>query len=99
LIMGSIYLPETEDKISNKFFSYVEIVVEKNNVYYTSIAPEYDGFYVLQDLKPGKYKLKMNYLGSETITLEEEILSVVVLSGETGDFYEGLDFTVSKIKK
>jgi len=41
----------------------------------------------------------MNYLGSETITLEEEILSVVVLSGETGDFYEGLDFTVSKIKK
>lgn len=99
LIMGSILLPETEDKITKKFFSYVEIVVEKNNEYYTSITPEYDGFYVLQDLKPGKYKLKINYLGSETITLEEEILSVVVLSGETGDFYEGLDFTVSEIKK
>jgi hypothetical protein len=99
LIMGSILLPEAEDKITKKFFSYVEIVVEKNNDYYTSITPEYDGFYVLQDLKPGKYKLKINYLGSETIALEEEILSVVVLSGETGDFYEGLDFTVSDIKK
>jgi hypothetical protein len=99
LIMGSILLPEAEDKITKKFFSYVEIVVEKNNDYYTSITPEYDGFYVLQDLKPGKYKLKINYLGSETIALEEEILSVVVLSGETGDFYEGLDFTVSEIKK
>jgi hypothetical protein len=99
LIMGSILLPETEDKITKKFFSYVEIVVEKNNEYYTSITPEYDGFYVLQDLKPGKYKLKINYLGSETIKLEEEVLSVVVLSGETGDFYEGLDFTVSEIKK
>ncbi|WP_232771749.1 hypothetical protein [Glaciecola sp. 33A] len=99
LIMGSILLPEAEDKITKKFFSYVEIVVEKNNDYYTSITPEYDGFYVLQDLEPGKYKLKINYLGSETIALEEEILSVVVLSGETGDFYEGLDFTVSEIKK
>jgi hypothetical protein len=98
LIMGSIYLPEIEDKISNKFFSYVEIVVEKDNIYYTSITPEYDGFFVLQDLKPGKYDLKINYLGSETITLEKEFLSVVVLSGETGDFYEGIDFKVMAVK-
>ena len=98
LIMGSIYLPEIEGKISNKFFSYVEIVVEKDNVYYTSITPEYDGFFVLQDLKPGNYHLKINYLGSETITLEKEFHSVVVLPGETGDFYEGINFNVTAVE-
>jgi hypothetical protein len=98
LIMGSIYLPEIEDKISNKFFSYVEIVVEKDNVYYTSITPEYDGFFVLQDLKPGNYHLKINYLGSETITFEKEFHSVDVLPGETGDFYEGINFNVTAVE-
>jgi hypothetical protein len=96
--MGSIYLPEIEDKISNKFFSYVEIVVEKDNVYYTSITPEYDGFFVLQDLKPGNYHLKINYLGSETITFEKEFHSVDVLPGETGDFYEGINFNVTAVE-
>jgi LysM repeat protein len=98
LIMGSIYLPKIEGKISNKFFSYVEIVVEKDNVYYTSITPEYDGFFVLQDLKPGNYDLKINYLGSETITFEKEFHSVVVLPGETGDFYEGINFNVTAVE-
>lgn len=98
LIMGSIYLPEIEAKISNKFFSYVEITVSKDNDYYTSITPEYDGFFVLQDLKPGKYDLQINYLGSEVITLEKDILTVMVLTGDTGNFYEGIDFTVSEIK-
>jgi hypothetical protein len=98
LIMGSIYLPEIEAKISNKFFSYVEITVSKDNDYYTSITPEYDGFFVLQDLKPGKYDLKINYLGSEVVTLEKDILTVIVLAGDTGNFYEGIDFNVSEIK-
>jgi LysM repeat protein len=98
LIMGSIYLPKIEDKIGNKFFSYVEIVVEKDNVYYTSITPEYDGFFVMQDLKPGNYNLKINYLGSETITFEKEFHSVVVLPGETGDFYEGINFNVTAVE-
>jgi hypothetical protein len=98
LIMGSIYLPEIEANIKNKFFSYVEIVVKKNGNYYTSINPEYDGFFVVQDLKPGKYELRINYLGSEKITLEKDILTVTVLSGDTGDFYEGIDFNISEIK-
>ena len=98
IIMGSIHLPKIEDKISNKFFSYVEIVVEKDNIYHTNITPEYDGFFVLQDVKPGKYDLRINYLGSETITLKKELLSVVVFSGETGGFYEGIDFNVTAIK-
>jgi VCBS repeat-containing protein len=98
LIMGSITLPETEIKIIRKFFSYVEIVVEKDGHYYTSIKPEYDGFFVVQDLTPGKYTLKVNYLGSEKITLEKETFPVAVLSGDTGDFYEGINFVVSEIK-
>jgi LysM repeat protein len=98
LIMGAISLPETDRKTSKKFFSYAEIMVEKDGIYHDSIKPEYDGFYVLQDLKPGKYNLKINYLGSETITLEKERLSVVVLSGDTGGFYEGINFNVTAIK-
>ncbi|MFT5312351.1 MAG: hypothetical protein ACI8Z9_000829 [Paraglaciecola sp.] len=97
LVMGSIHLPDVETKISNKFFSYVEIVVEKNGRYYTSVSPEYDGFFVLQDLKPGKYDLKINYLGSEEIRLEKETIEVSVSAGETGDFYEGMDFKVLEI--
>jgi hypothetical protein len=72
--------------------------VKKNGNYYTSINPEYDGFFVVQDLKPGKYELKINYLGSEKITLKKDILTVTVLSGDTGDFYEGIDFNISEIK-
>jgi LysM repeat protein len=98
LVMGSISLPKTDSKTSNKFFSYAEIVVEKDGIYHSSIKPEYDGFYVLQDLKPGKYNLEVNYPGSEIIVFEKEILSVVVLSGETGHFYEDIDFNVTAIK-
>jgi hypothetical protein len=98
LIMGSISLPEkTASKLKNKFLSYVEITVEKDGDYYASITPEYDGFFVVQDLKPGKYSLKINYLGSEKITLDKGILEVSVESGDTGSFYDGIDFKVSDI--
>ncbi|MFT6926653.1 MAG: hypothetical protein ACJAZP_002272 [Psychromonas sp.] len=98
LIMGSISLPAVEKKIKKKFFSYAEIIVEKDGAYYRSIKPEYDGFYVVQDLQPGKYTLTINYLGSEQITLEKDHLKVKVSSGETGDFYEGIDFIVTNIE-
>jgi len=98
MIMGSIYLPDIENKKINKFFSYVEIIIEKDGKYYDSIIPEYDGFFVIQDLKPGRYSLRLNYLGSEKISLEKDILEVVVRGGETGDFYDGIDFKVSEIQ-
>ncbi|AZG37468.1 hypothetical protein EGC80_11500 [Shewanella psychromarinicola] len=99
LIMGSISLPGTDTKISKKFFSYVEIVVTKDGTYYKNIKPEYDGFFVVQDLTPGEYSLTINHLGSENIKLQKEFFDVRVLSGETGGFYEGVDFVVSEIKK
>lgn len=99
MIMGSIYLPDIETKKINKFFSYVEIIIEKDGKYYDSIIPEYDGFFVIQDLKPGKYSLKINYLGSEKISLEKDVLEVVVRGGQTGDFYDEIDFKVLEIKK
>jgi hypothetical protein len=95
--MGSITLPSVERKIRKKFFSYAEIIVEKDGIYYRSIKPEYDGFYVVQDLQPGEYSLKINYLGNETVTLEKDVIEVVVSSGETGDFYEGMHFKVTAI--
>ncbi len=99
IIMGSIYLPNIDNKIKNKFFSYVEIIIEKDGKYYDSIRPEYDGFFVIQDLKPGKYSLKINYLGSEKIILKKDLLNVVVKGGETGDFYDEINFKVLEIKK
>jgi hypothetical protein len=99
MIMGSIYLPDIDNKKINKFFSYTEIIIEKNGKYYDSIIPEYDGFFVVQDLKPGKYSLKINYLGSEKISLEKDVLEVVVKGGQTGDFYDEIDFKVLEIKK
>lgn len=98
MIMGSINLPAVDRKIKKKFFTYVEIIVEKAGVYYRSIKPEYDGFYVIQDLQPGEYSLKINYLGSEQVTLEKDVLEVVVSSGETGDFYDGINFKVTDIQ-
>ncbi|MFT6195437.1 MAG: hypothetical protein ACJASU_002355 [Cognaticolwellia sp.] len=37
-------------------------------------------------------------MSSETIILEKEHLSVVVLLEKTGDFYEELDFNVTAVK-
>ena len=99
MIMGSICLPDIDVKKRNKFFTYVEIVVEKEGIYYDSIVPEYDGFFVVQDLKPGLYSLRINYLGSKRIKCEEDTLEVTIRSGETGDFYEGIDFVVTEVKK
>ncbi len=98
MIMGYISLPDIDIKKQKKFFSYVEIVVEKDGSYYDCILPEYDGFFVVQDLKPGTYSLKINYLGSEEVTLEKNTLEVIIRSGETGDFYDGIDFKVSQIE-
>jgi hypothetical protein len=97
LIMGSISLPAVETR-KKKFFSYVEITVEKDGLYYRSIKAEYDGFFVVQDLQPGKYVLTINYLGSEKITLEKDFIEVRVSAGDTGDFYEGIDFKVTDIQ-
>lgn len=99
ILMGSICLPDIEDnKIKKKVFAYMEIIVEKDGNYFSSIKPEYDGFFVVQDLKPGLYSLKINYLGREKIKCKEDNLEVIVKSGETGDFYEGIDFIVTEIK-
>ena len=98
MIMGSINLSALEAKQKRKFISYVEIIVEKDGIYLRSIKPEYDGFYVVQDLQPGNYLLTINYLGSEEITLDKGALKINVRSGETGDFYEGIDFNVVDIQ-
>lgn len=98
MITGSIYLPDKENRKLKNIFSYMEIIIEKDGKYYDCITPEYDGFFVAQDLKPGEYLLRINYLGREKILLEKDEREVIVRGGETGDFYDGIDFKILEIK-
>lgn len=81
-----------------RIVSMTTIVLEKNGEFYKEIDPEFDGLYFFDDVLPGEYDLKFNYLGSDPIvfTGEKTKVSVKLENDDEGEYFEGFDVTVNK---
>ncbi|WP_297406844.1 hypothetical protein [uncultured Cetobacterium sp.] len=81
-----------------RIVSMTTIVLEKNGEFYKEIDPEFDGLYFFDDVLPGEYDLKFNYLGSDPIIFTGEKTKVIVKleNDDEGEYFEGFDVTVNK---
>ena len=84
-----------------RILSMTTIILEKNGQSYMEIDPEFDGMYFFENVLPGEYEIKFNYLGSENIQFSEENLMLLVeLNKEDeGEYFEGYDIFVEKLDK
>ena len=94
MISGNIWLGEKiNDKKFIRIISMTNISLEKDGKIYKEIDPEYDGLFFFEDVIPGEYVIKFNYLGDERIKFNKLEIPVTVKleSDEEGGYFEGLD--------
>lgn len=81
-----------------RILSMTSIALEKNGELYKEIDPEFDGMFFFEDVLPGKYKMKFNYLGSDNINFVQDSLDVDIklIHEDEGEYFEGYDVVVNK---
>lgn len=101
MVTGYIYPGEgiSSDQFI-RILSMTTAELDKDGELYKEIDPEFDGLYFFDDVLPGKYILKFNYLGNEPVEFSNQDLSVdVELENEDeGEYFEGFD-TVMNISE
>ncbi|NME36200.1 hypothetical protein HF862_06385 [Fusobacterium sp. FSA-380-WT-3A] len=100
IISGNIIL--TEDFTEKQFIqnlSLINILLEKDNEVVAETDPEFDGMYFFEDVLPGKYTIKFNYLGYENIDFSSNSIEIEVKNSDEGDYFEGLDTEMIKKEK
>lgn len=94
MITGNIW--NTDDFSEKKFTQNIantSIELIKDNEIYKEFDPEFDGMYFLDDVTPGKYKLRFLYLGIENVEFEPKEIDIEVKleNPDEGIYIEGLD--------
>lgn len=81
-----------------RILSMTNIALEKNGELYKEIDPEFDGMFFFENVLPGTYKMKFNYLGSDDIEFVEESLDVDIklVHEDEGEYFEGYDVVVNR---
>ncbi|MGL5663305.1 MAG: hypothetical protein ACRCW8_05915, partial [Cetobacterium sp.] len=81
-----------------RILSMTNIALEKNGELYKEIDPEFDGMFFFENVLPGKYKMKFNYLGSDDIKFIKDYLDVDIklIHEDEGEYFEGYDVIVNK---
>ncbi|MGL5761395.1 MAG: hypothetical protein ACRCXS_08355, partial [Cetobacterium sp.] len=81
-----------------RILSMTNIALEKNGELYKEIDPEFDGMFFFENVLPGKYKMKFNYLGSDDIKFVKDYLDVDIklIHEDEGEYFEGYDVIVNK---
>ncbi|MFK4784971.1 hypothetical protein [Fusobacterium sp. MFO224] len=97
MVSGNIWMGEKiNDRKFMRIISMTNISLLKDGKIYKEIDPEYDGLFFFEDVVPGKYVIKFNYLGDQRIKFTESEIPVTVKleSDEEGGYFEGLDTIV-----
>ena len=102
MIIGNIlYTDEFSEKEFIRNISMVSIVLEKNGEIVKTIDPEFDGMYFFEDVTPGEYTIKFEYIGEENIGFSEESIPIKILlnNPDEGEYFEGYDTKLIKLNK
>lgn len=99
MVSGNIILGKN---ISSQEFirilSMTNVVLERDGELYKEIDPEFDGMFFFENVLPGKYKMKFNYLGSDSIEFTEESLDIDIklIQEDEGEYFEGYEAVVNR---
>lgn len=99
MVSGNIILGKN---ISSQEFirilSMTNVVLERDGELYKEIDPEFDGMFFFENVLPGKYKMKFNYLGSDSIEFTEESLDIDIklIQEDEGEYFEGYEVVVNR---
>lgn len=100
VLSGNIILT---DEFTEKQFiqnlSLITILLEKDGEVVTETDPEFDGMYFFEDVLPGKYTIRFNYLGYENVKFSRDSIEVNINNSENGEYFEGLDTDMIKGKE
>lgn len=92
VLSGNIILT---DEFTEKQFiqnlSLITIFLEKNGEIVMETDPEFDGMYFFEDVLPGMYTIKFNYLGYENVEFSKKSIEVNITNSEEGEYFDGLD--------
>lgn len=83
------------DEFTEKQFiqnlSLITIFLEKDGEIVAETDPEFDGMYFFEDVLPGRYIIRFNYLGYENVEFSKTSIEIDINNSEDGEYYEGLD--------
>lgn len=100
ILSGNIILT---DEFTEKQFiqnlSLITIFLEKDGEIVAETDPEFDGMYFFEDILPGKYTIRFNYLGYENVKFSRDSIEVNINNSENGEYFEGLDTDMIKGKE
>lgn len=100
VLSGNIILT---DEFTEKQFiqnlSLITIFLEKDGEIVAETDPEFDGMYFFEDVLPGKYTIRFNYLGYENVKFSRDSIEVNINNSENGEYFEGLDTDMIKGKE
>ncbi|WP_349764050.1 hypothetical protein [Fusobacterium sp. SYSU M8D902] len=101
MVMGNIlYTDEFTEKEFVRTLSLVTIVLEKNGEIVKIIDPEFDGMYFFEDVTPGEYTIKFDYIGDRNIGFSREAIPIKITlkNPEEGEYFEGYDTKLIKLE-
>lgn len=101
MVTGNIW--NTADFSEKEFLQHltmITIILEKDGVVVAEVDPEFDGMFFFEDIPSGDYKMKFKYLGEDGIgfTFPELDVKVKLLDAEAGEYFEGFDTAIVKLK-
>lgn len=99
-LAGNIVL--TKDFTEKQFvqnLSLITILLEQDGEVITETEPEFDGMYFFEDILPGKYTIKFNYLGYENVDFSNKSIDVEIKNSDDGEYFDGLDTEMIKREK
>lgn len=99
VIMGNIMC--TEDFNEREFMkkmSMTNVILEKDGKIIKEIKPDFDGMYMFEDVPPGKYNIKFEYLGKSKVSFSKNIIpiDVTLTDPSEGEYFEGYDTSLIK---
>lgn len=101
MIMGNIvYTDEFTEKEFMRSISLVTIVLEKNGKTVKVIDPEFDGMYFFEDVTPGDYTIRFEYIGDRNLGFSRESIPIKISlkNPEEGEYFEGYDTKLIKLE-
>lgn len=99
-LSGNIVLSEdfTEKQFMQNL-AFITVTLEQNGEVIAQTDPEFDGMFIFEDVLPGKYSIKFNYLGYENVEFSTNNIDIEVKNSDDGEYLDGLDTEMIKEKK
>ncbi|MGL6167602.1 MAG: hypothetical protein ACRC0Y_04860, partial [Fusobacteriaceae bacterium] len=97
LVSGEIKIIGVDEKEMFKILSKSTVLLKKDDEVMMKTTSEFDGYYYIEGVLPGKYQLEIQYSGDIDLEIEKSSYFLDIKPGKEGEYYEENDFVLNKI--